>query len=190
MCYAGSRVTSITHPSRLGWSRFNKAIVKSGIRIRPFFCILTKKLSLTPKKPTIVTVTFKTSDDSSLYSHRTSLGTCRRFCFCNTVLKLTLWLNGNLNIASFLVYWGRRENTSLFFLVLPRTSLSFCVLSCTQPANNLSFASKKQPKTIWTKNYKKCISLARYWARNSALCIWVGVVLFSICVVHIHNNIY
>src|SRR5208337_1033108 len=98
--YAGSRVTSMARPSRLGSSRFNKASVKSGIRIRPLLYILAKKLSLTltPNKPAMVTVTFKTSDGSSLYCHRTSLGTCRRFCFCNIVLKLTLYVNGNLNL--------------------------------------------------------------------------------------------
>jgi hypothetical protein len=89
-CYAGSRVTSIMHPSRLGSSRFNKVIVRSGMRIRPLLYILVKKLSLTPNKPTIVTVTFKTSDDSTLNSHRTNLGTCKQFCFCNIDLKLTL----------------------------------------------------------------------------------------------------
>jgi len=42
--YAGSRVTSITRPSRLGSLLFIKAALRFGIRIRPLLLIFAKKL--------------------------------------------------------------------------------------------------------------------------------------------------
>jgi len=63
--YAGSRATSNTHPSRLGSLLFIKATVTCEIRTGPLLLILAKKLSLTPKKPMAINVTFKTSEDST-----------------------------------------------------------------------------------------------------------------------------
>ena len=139
--YAGSRVTSITRPSRLGSSRFNNSNVSFGTAMRPSFSILARKLSLTPNTSKIVKLSFKTSEDSSLFSHCNSLGICKRFCLCSTVLKLTCPVKGKLAA----------------FLILFNTFYAFLRLFNTQPANNLSPETKKQPKTTLTKSGRKKI---------------------------------
>ena len=49
------------------------------------------------------------------------------------------------------LYFPVLSYTFRYFPVLPCASLYFPILSCTQPANDLSFDSKKQPKTTRTK---------------------------------------
>ena len=78
LSYVGSRVTSITDPSRFGLLRFSSVIVSFGITKRPSLCTVARKLSLTPNTPTMVIVAFKISVGSNLYFHRINLGTCRR----------------------------------------------------------------------------------------------------------------
>jgi len=66
---------------------------------------------------------------------------------------LGLWRTFGINKDS-LGFWNVKilPCTSLYFLVLPYTSLSFCVLLCTQPANDSNPKTKKQPKKSFPEN--------------------------------------
>ena len=149
--YVGSRVTSKAEFSMFSSYCFSRANGTCGMCIRPSLYIFAKKLSLTPTEPTTLTVTFKTSEGSSLNCHLISLGTWNKFFSFKVVLKVTLWVNGNeLHLFTF---------------------VHICSHLFTQPTKDLSFASRKQLKTPRSKMCKK-ILLTSHYLRNQGLQVW------------------